>query len=217
MSEVDTTPVTDPNDAAADTSQDGETSALGDAATAEEGSEPAVKPGEGEAPDFLGAPDDYDPAAFEMPEGVEFDGEMFDLVKDDLKGMNVSQKGAGQLLGMFTEKVIPKIQERQVAAIEEQGRELSADLARQLQSDPEVGGAKLKESQAFAAKAIASAIPDAALRAQFSEFLNESGLGNHPLLMRVISAGGRALSEGTTPAGETVTERSDAQKFYNRS
>jgi hypothetical protein len=142
---------------------------------------------------------------------------MFELVKDDLKGLDLSQEGAGKIVALFAEKVTPKIAERVQAEIEATGQELSAQFARDLQADDVVGGAKLKEAQAYAAKAIASAIPDAAARSEFSKFLNESGLGNHPLLMRVIAAGGRAMGEASTPAGAAVAEKSTAQKFYNRS
>jgi hypothetical protein len=166
---------------------------------------------------IVGAPNDYDTTAFTMPEGVEFDAEMFDLVKDDLKGMDLSQKGAEQVVGIFASKVAPKIEERAVKAIDDAGAQLRANLARDLQADPEVGGTKLKESQAYAAKAFAHFVPKAEERAQLSQFLNESGLGDHPLLTRVIAGAGRALSEASVPAGAGGTqERTAANKFYGR-
>lgn len=166
---------------------------------------------------IVGAPDDYDTTAFAMPEGVEFDAEMFDLVKDDLKGMDLSQKGAEQVVGIFAAKVAPKIEERAVKAIDDAGAQLRANLARDLQADPEVGGTKLKESQAYAAKAFAHFVPKAEERAQLSQFLNESGLGDHPLLTRVIAGAGRALSEASVPAGAGgAQERTAAEKFYGR-
>lgn len=224
------------NDPAAGAAETAATTALGDAAAANpaaEATDPA-NPGEvkadqtpeekaaadaaaaeAAAESIVGAPEAYDAAAFTMPEGVEFDTEMFDLVKDDLKGMDLSQKGAEKIIGIFAEKVAPTIEARATKAIDDAGAQLSANLARDLQADPEVGGAKLKESQAFAAKAIAHFIPDAATRSEFSKFLNESGLGNHPLLTRVIAGAGRTLSEATTPAAETAkAPLSESQKFY---
>jgi hypothetical protein len=214
------------NDATADAVEAAPTTALGDAAA----TEAAAEAGDGEAVaadaaaaaadasaavTILGAPEAYDATAFTMPEGVEFDSELFDLVKDDLKGMDLSQTGAERVVGMFAEKVAPKIAERAVKAIDDAAAELSANLARDLQADPEVGGAKLKESQAYAAKAISHFIPDARVRADFSKFLNESGLGNHPLLTRVIAGAGRAISEASTPAAETASAPlSESQKFY---
>lgn len=215
------------NEPTADAVETAATTALGDAAA----TEAAAEAGDGEtvaadtaaatddtaAPAILGAPEAYDATAFTMPEGVEFDSELFDLVKDDLKGMDLSQTGAERVVGMFAEKVAPKIAERAVKAIDDAAAELSANLARDLQADPEVGGAKLKESQAYAAKAISHFIPDAKVRADFSKFLNESGLGNHPLLTRVIAGAGRAISEASTPAAETASAPlTAAEAFYGR-
>jgi hypothetical protein len=228
----------------ADAADPAPTTALGDAATADPAAEDATattdvtdadkaggdkneaddgkKDGEGDdktdaADSIVGAPEDYDVSAFTMPEGVEFDAEMFDLVKDDLKGMDLSQKGAERIVGLFAEKVVPKISERAVQQLDDHAAELRANMARDLQADPEVGGAKLKESQAYAAKAIAHFIPDAAVRSDFSKFLNESGLGDHPLLTRVIAGAGRAISEASTPPGETAkAELTASEKFYGR-
>jgi hypothetical protein len=119
-------------------------------------------------------------------------------------------------MAIYAGKVVPMIEARTAKAMDDAAAELSANLARDLQADPEVGGAKLKESQAYAAKAIAQFIPDAAQRSEFSTFLNESGLGNHPLLTRVIAGAGRALSEASTPGGATASEKSTSEKFYGR-
>lgn len=213
------------NDTPADTPADGAPSALaaaiegeGEVVTPDTVEGEADKPdAEGDKPSLIGAPEEYDATTFTLPEGVEFDGELFDLVKDDLKGLDLSQEGAGKIVGLFAEKIVPKIAERTEARMAEMGQEISAQFAKDLQADPVVGGVKLKEAQAYAAKAMTAALPDAAQRAEFSKFLNESGMGNHPLLMRVIAAGGRAMGEATTPAGGVVAEKSVAQKFYGRS
>lgn len=232
----------DADDAAApDPAAAAPTTALGDAAGADPAADPAAAdpadpsaaadpakddanktdPGKEAAADaaesIVGAPEAYDVEAFTMPEGVEFDAELFDLVKDDLKGMDLSQKGAERVVGLFAEKVGPKIAERAVQQLDDHAAELRANMARDLQADKEVGGPKLKESQAYAAKAIAHFIPDATVRSDFSKFLNESGLGDHPLLTRVIAGAGRAISEASTPTGETATaELTASQKFYGR-
>ncbi|PQM29407.1 hypothetical protein CVO77_00260 [Sphingopyxis lindanitolerans] len=229
---------TDPNDATTDAAETAAATAMGDAAAAETnaGTTDAVKTDEVKveptpeekavadaeaaktaAESIIGAPEAYDAAAFTMPEGVEFDAEMFDLVKDDLKGMDLSQKGAEKVVGLFAEKVAPAIAARATKAIDDAGAQLRANLARDLQADPEIGGAKLKESQAFAAKAIAHFIPDAPTRSEFSKFLNESGLGDHPLLARVIAGAGRAISEASTPlGGGGNAELTASEKFYGR-
>lgn len=164
-----------------------------------------------------GAPEAYDTAAFTMPDGVEFDADGFAAVEPVLRDLNLTQDQAGKLMAAYGEKIVPLIAQRTAEQFDNAAAELRANLARELQADPEVGGKKLEESRAMAAKAIAHAIPQAAERSEFSTFLNESGLGNHPLLMRIVSGYGRALAEASTPAGEHGRdELTPAQKFYGK-
>lgn len=234
---------TTPNDTTPTTADAGATTALGDAAAADPATEtPAgdgqpVKPegdkpdgsqgdgeggsseaGDGGAPNAVtGAPEAYDTAAWQMPEGVEFDTEGFEAVEPVLRELNLDNDQAGKLMGAYAEKIVPMIESRAAKQMDDAAKELSADLAKNLQADPEVGGAKLKEAQAYSAKAIAAALPDAKLRDEFSRFLNESGLGNHPLLTRVLNTAGRAMSEASTPAGGAGGgEKTAAEKFYGR-
>lgn len=224
------------NDTTADATDVGATTALGDAAAADTTTTEATEQTEGDVADkadatkaegdktdaadksaVTGAPDAYDTAAWTMPEGVEFDQEGFEAVEPVLRDLNLDNDQAGKLMSAYAEKIVPMIQDRAAKQMDAAAQELSANLARDLQADPEVGGAKLKEAQAYAAKGIAAAIPDAGARAQFSQFLNESGLGNHPLLTRVLASAGRALSEASTPAaGAGGGEKTAAEVFYGR-
>lgn len=219
-----------PNEAPADAAEAGEDTALGAAAAADQDAgEPkpdADKPADGDRPDeddkggetdapAEGAPESYDVSAFKMPEGVEFDAEGFAAVEPTLRDLNLNQDQAGKLLSAYAEKVVPMIQQRTLKAQDDAAAELRANLARDLQADPEVGGKKLDESRSFAAKAIAHFIPDKTEREEFSRFLNESGFGNQKHLMRVIAGAGRAIAEAQTPAADTASAPlSEAQKFY---
>lgn len=220
-----TTP--NPNDPPADTT------ALGTAAT--EGNPPVADPQEGGDPPVdapvdpaapkdgdppaapEGAPEAYDTAAFTMPEGITFDEEGFKEVEPVLRDLNLTQEQAGKLMGAYGEKIVPLIAKRTTEQFDEQGAQIRADLARDLQADSEVGGKKLDESRSYAAKAISHFIPNATERAEFSEYLNASGLGNHPLLMRIIAGSGRTISEASTPApGSTSEPLSNSQLFYGK-
>ncbi len=163
------------------------------------------------------APETYDTAAFTMPEGVEFDVEGFGAVEPVLREMNLTQEKAGLLMSAYAEKIVPMIQARTIEQFDNNAAELKANLARDLLADPEVGGKKFEESKAMAAKAIAHAIPNAEQRSEFSTFLNESGLGNHPLLMRLVAGYGRALSEASTlTSAAQITPLSNAEVFYGK-
>ncbi len=223
-----TTETTNTNDAPTDASAAVEDTALAAAAKTEgepegEGGDavtdaPEAKPADGDKNDTPeGAPDQYDTAAFQMPEGVEFDAEGFAAVEPTLRDLNLSQDQAGKLMSAYAEKIVPMIEQRTLKSMDDTAAQLRADLARDLQADPEVGGKNLDESRSFAAKAIAHFIPDKDERNEFSTFLNESGLGNHRLLMRIVTGAGRAISEASTPAAETATKpRSDAELFYGK-
>ena len=177
--------------------------------------EPKADPENDPAPE--GAPDEYDAAAFKLPEGVTFDQEGFEAVAPAFKDLNLTQEQAGKLVSTYAEKVVPLIEARTIKAIDDQGAQLKADLARKLHDDPEVGGKKLDESRSYAAKAIAHFIPSGEERSEFSTFLNESGLGNHPLLMRLVAGAGKAISEASTPAGEkSAAPASDTELFYGK-
>lgn len=234
-----TTETTTTNDATAAATDAGATTALGDAAASTEtttetteqvtteateadgsqGADAGASEADGKdgasSAEAVGAPETYDTAAWEMPEGVEFDAEGFEAVEPVLRDLNLTNDQAGKLMGAYAEKIVPMIQQRAEKQMTDAANEMSANLARDLQADPEVGGAKLKEAQAYSAKAIAAAIPDAGKRAEFSQFLNESGLGNHPLLTRVLNTAGRAMSEASTPAaGAGGGEKTAAEVFY---
>lgn len=225
------------NDATAAATDAGATTALGDAAAAEtttetteevttEATEAVGSQGAdagasddagdgGDPPAVTGAPDAYDTAAWEMPEGMEFDQEGFEAVEPVLRELDLDNDQVGKLMGAYAEKIVPMIEQRATQRMDDAAQEMSANLARDLQADPEVGGAKLKEAQAYSAKAIAAGLPDAAQRSEFSKFLNESGLGNHPLLTRVLNVAGRAMSEASTPAaGAGGGEKTAAEVFY---
>jgi hypothetical protein len=168
-----------------------------------------------EAPE--GAPEKYDTAAFKMPEGIEFDTEGFEAVEPTLRDLNLSQDQAGKLMTAYAEKIVPRIQEQTLKAMDDNAAELRANLARDLQTDPEVGGKKLEESRSLAAKAIAHFIPDKNERSEFSTFLNESGLGNQKHLMRIVAGAGKILSEATTAAGQHASgPATDSQLFYGK-
>lgn len=177
-----------------------------------------AKDGDNDDADAAGAPDKYDTEALTelMPDGVEFDTEGFEAVAPTLKELNLTQDQAGKLMGAYAEKIVPMIEQRTADQFDKAGAEMRANLARDLKADPEVGGAKYDESVAMAAKAIAHSIPDEGQRSEFSKFMDESGLGNHPLLMRIVSGYGRMLSESSTPiGGSSKKERTAAEVFYD--
>lgn len=146
--------------------------------------------GDQEAPE--GAPDAYE---FTAPEGKEFDAEVITVFSEVAKELNLSQKAAQQIL----DKVGPVIEARQV----EQVQALRQEWADTSATDKEFGGDKLAENLAIAKKAL-----DQFGTPPLRELLEQSGLGNHPEVIRFFYKAGRAISEdryvGSTGAGKTA-------------
>lgn len=202
--------------AAADTVAPGDDSTLlgADPANAEGGDQKSGDEGKQSdaAAALIGAPEKYE---FTLPEGVALDEEAFAAVEPVLREMDLSQEAAGKIVGAYAEKVLPLLQARADQQSSAAGEELRADWAKATMADNEVGGPKLEESKAMAARTMAKFLPQHEEGQRFRTFLNESGLGNHPEMMRMLSRIGRQLSEGTVDQGTTVTtQKTTAEKFF---
>jgi len=82
-----------------------------------------------------------------------------------------------------------------MASVQKQAAETQAAWAAEVQAHPELGGDKLPQTKALAAKALELA-PEGV-----REFLNSSGLGNHPGLVAWAARIGQALSPDTFEHG----------------
>ena len=78
----------------------------------------------------------------------------------------------------------------------------------QAKADPEFGGDKLAENLAVAKKAL-----DAFGSPELVKMLNESGLGNHPEIVRAFYRAGQKISSGSfVPSGAGAPQTRDAAK-----
>lgn len=144
--------------------------------------EAAAKAGEKPA----GAPEKYEP--FTPPEGGTLDQTVMDQFSEAARELNLPQDAAQKLV----DKMAPIMAQRQV----EQVQQVSAQWAAECVADKEFGGAQLEQSKVLAAKAMKQfATPE------FTAMLNESGLGNHPELMRMMVKVGRTISEEAVVTG----------------
>lgn len=170
-------------------------------------------------PEFIltGAPEKYDLAAT-MPEGMAFDEEAFAAVEPVLREMDLSVHAAAKLVGAYAEKVIPLIEQRANQSADEAGAEIRAQWARETQADKELGGAKLEETKSLAARAMARFLPQGEEGQTFRTFLNESGLGNHPQMVRLLSRVGRELGEASADKSTGASQQVDkADRWYGES
>lgn len=152
---------------------------------------------EAKAEDKPAAPEKYE---FKAPEGKAFDEAVLTQFSEVAKELNLPQDAAQKIL----DKVAPAIQARQAEAIQAARTEW-ANTAR---IDKEFGGDKLPENLAVAKKAL-----DTFGTPELRALLNESGLGNHPEVIRLMYRAGKAISEdGFVPGSRTSTTEADPAK-----
>lgn len=164
----------------------------GQAQPASDKAEPAEKP--------QGAPEVY--ADFNAPEGVTFNPEVVDELKAFAKEKNLSQEEAQKLIDLG----VKNAQQRD-ASYRQQIEQAQAQWAEASRTDKEFGGDKLTENLAVAKQAL-----EAFGSKELTDMLNESGLGNHPEIIRAFYRVGKAVSEDRLVKGAAKNAPQDPAK-----
>ena len=121
------------------------------------------------------------------------------------KELNLPQDKAQALI----DKVAPAMKAQQDAAF----ATMKDTLLAAAKADTEIGGEKFDDSVATAKLAIAEYFPPT-----FVKFLNDSGLGNHPDMIRGLRKMGTALrQDGHVPGNANPGGEVNAKSFYNKS
>ena len=180
------TPVTDTNAtdttqaAAADTSNQQQVSDSQPAQDAAKTAEGNGNDGKSvDAGDKPVVPEKYE---FQMPDGVQMDEAGIEAYSAFAKEAGLTQEAAQGLIA----KLAPAMQARQAQAVEA----AKAEWSESSKADKEFGGEKLQENLSVAKKAL-----DTFGSPELREFLNKSGLGNHPELIRAFYRAGKTISE----------------------
>lgn len=154
---------------------------------------------EGEQAKPEGAPDKYE---FNAPEGAQFDPHTIEQFSEVAKELNLSQGDAQKVL----DKIAPALAEKQSRMIEA----ARAEWAESARTDKEFGGNKLTENLAVAKKAL-----DQFGTPELRALLNESGLGNHPEIIRAFYRAGKAISEdGFVSGGRSQAPADPAKRMF---
>lgn len=200
---VDADAVTTPADQ--ETADEG--TVLGGGAEGEEGKAEAGKEGaeDGKADAPSGPPDAYD---LKAPEGMQFDAEAFAAAEPVLRELNLDNAAAQQLVSNFGEQVLPvitqKVQQQVEGAIIQRAVTQRKEWADAFESDPDLGGANKVRTE----NDVARAFDHYGLKKGegVRQFLDESGLGNQPDLIRFVARVGRDLEEGGFERGDVVSQ-----------
>lgn len=146
-----------------------------------------------------GAPESYE---FKAPDGVSFDEGVIGAFSEVAKDLNLPQDQAQKVL----DKMAPVIAARQLEQLEA-ARVEWADAAK---ADKEFGGEKLTENLGTAKKAL-----DAFATPELRVLLDQSGLGNHPEVIRMFYRAGKAISEDRFVSGQGgKSNQGDARRLY---
>lgn len=143
-------------------------------------------------------PDNYQ---FKTPDGVaHLDPQTLDIFTPVAKALALTQEQAQTLVDIY-----PKIQARQAEAWAIQ----SAEWEQQVRDDREIGGDNLDANIGRAQKAL-----DQFGTPELRQYLDASGLGNHPALVRFCINVGNALSEDDAVISNPISERTAAEILY---
>lgn len=173
---------------------------------AEPAKEPDVdKPGEKEKPkepekkdEKPVVPEKYE---FKAPEGVEqLDPQALAVFEPIAKELGLSQEQAQKLVDIY-----PQIQQQQAEAWSKQ----VTDWGDQVKADKEIGGDKFTANVGQAQKTL-DQFGTPALR----EYLEQSGLGNHPELVRIFAKVGKAMTEDSMVMPNSGGQLSAADVLY---
>jgi len=171
----------------------------------------------GEAGDGAVADPDAPPAPYEglsAPEGTALDPADIEAATPLLRSFGVADDRAQEFLNGAA-PVIGGIVERALSAasaqLETQRAETVRTWADQARADAEIGGARFDQTVASATLA-----RDRLFSPEFKTFLDETGLGNHPEMIRGLAKAGAQLEQGSIHRGEGgQQDRTTAQKLYS--
>ncbi|MEH3565271.1 peptidase [Enterobacter kobei] len=166
-----------------------------------DGDKPADKPDDKEQKQE-GAPEKYE---FKAGEGVELDTEALKDFEPVARELNLTNEQAQKLVDAYP-KILAGVQQRQAEAWQAQTEQWAADV----KADKEIGGDKLTANLSAAQRALEQ-FGDPELK----EYLDSTGLGNHPALVKAFIKVGKAMSEDKVVTGGHESGGSDLiSAFY---
>jgi len=147
--------------------------------------------------DANGAPESY--VDFDLPDGMTINAEMLEAFTPVFKDMGLTQEQAQGLVNVQAEQVKAQ-QQAQYDAFSQQLNEWGNSA----KNDKEYGGDKFDESIGLATQAI-----DKLGTPELKQALDDSGMGNHPEMVRLMVRIGKLMGEDTAVGGSNAAAKSD--------
>lgn len=142
-----------------------------------------------------------------VPEGAELDTEVLSGYKEVVKELGLSKEQAQKLV----DKMAPLMASRTVEVVEKQREAWKEESLK----DPEIGGEKLEKTLAVAKRGL-----EAVASPKLRQLLSESGLGNHPEVIKAFAKVGAFVGEDgkIVTGGPAADEKLPLEKrLYNKS
>lgn len=165
-----------------------------------------VKTPEGKS-DEPAPPPVYDP--FTLPDGVTLDKERSDKFTSILAELETNGKVNHALVQQFGQKAVDfhleevkratqEVQDTYLKTFERQKTEWKDSVLK----DPEMGGQRFQATVDSALTFIRTHGGTPEQQTEFRNLMEESGLGNHPAMIRLLANAGKAMSEGVPLAAQ---------------
>lgn len=142
-----------------------------------------------------------------LPDGSNLDASYLEQTKALAKELGLSQEAAQKLVERDS-GLLSSVSERNAVQV----REKTEQWAKDAQADKEIGGGNFQSSVTDARTAL-----DRFGSPEFKNMLNQSGVGNHPELIRILARVGKAMREDkmvTTSSQPARAQKSFAEAFY---
>lgn len=144
-------------------------------------------------------PDSYED--FKSPDGLALDTEVLGDLKALGKELGLTQENAQKVFDLGV-----KLQQRNTEAWQAQLTKWVGEA----KADKEIGGEKFAENLGLAKQAMSKFASR-----EFLEYLDTSGLGNHPALIKTFFKVGKAISDDSfVPGGKNTGTRSLEDRLY---
>lgn len=143
---------------------------------------------------------------FQAPEGMELDTEAMEAFTPVAKELGLNNEQAQKLVDLYA----TRMQSNTEAQTEEWQRQIE-QWETDLKNDPDIGGRQFDASIQAAGQAM-----DRFATPELREFLDQTGMGSHPEMVKLMAKIGKAIGEDdfVSPPGSSGTQEPAGDKTY---
>ena len=143
-----------------------------------------------------GAPETY--ADFTLPDEMDINQPLLDAALPTFKELGLSQIQAQKLIDTYSGQI-----QADAKASSDSYNQITKDWVDEAKNDKEIGGENFDENVGLAKRAI-----DKYGTPKLVEVLNQTGLGNHPEFIRLLTRVGKLIAEDD-PGGDQAPPKTD--------